>query len=91
MSRRIRHCVECPKCHIRYLIGGSPYRNGAYLVSAPVGSEEIHTLHCSCGRLATFARNSEVKTCVVSPQAHGRGYGPPDEIVSVSKEETNAG
>ena len=26
---RIRHCAECPKCGTRYLIAGSPYRNGS--------------------------------------------------------------
>ena len=32
MTPRIRHCVECPKCHTRYLVGFSPYRNGSYLM-----------------------------------------------------------
>jgi len=31
MTRRIRHCIECPKCRTRYLVGYSPYRNGSYL------------------------------------------------------------
>jgi ketosteroid isomerase-like protein len=33
MSLRIRHCIECPKCLTRYVIGSSPYRNGAHLIS----------------------------------------------------------
>jgi len=33
LSERIRHCVECPKCLTRHLIGFSPYGNRPYLVS----------------------------------------------------------
>src|ERR1700722_13475459 len=38
MSFRIRHCVKCPKCHTWYLVGFSPYRNGAYLVRTGTSS-----------------------------------------------------
>jgi len=32
MTPRVRHCVECPKRHLRYLIDFVPYENGASLV-----------------------------------------------------------
>jgi len=35
MPSRIRHCVECSKCRIRYVIGLSPYDKGSYIVSNP--------------------------------------------------------
>jgi len=38
MSIRIRRCLECPKCHTRYLLGFSPYSNGSYVVSVGAGS-----------------------------------------------------
>jgi hypothetical protein len=86
MSLRIRHCVECPKCLTRYVIGSSPYRNGAYLVSRlAVGSEE-HTLYCSCGVRSLSIRWSDLKAYAVSNRAHDRGYGKPDEIVLVTRE-----
>jgi hypothetical protein len=83
MTLRMRHCVECPKCHTRYLIGFSPYRNGARLVPLVAGVWEQWILYCSCGRPPTSSRwsASELKMYVVSDQAHGRGYGPPAEIV----------
>jgi hypothetical protein len=34
---RVRHCVECPKCHTRYLPGFTPYRNGSYLIPLTKG------------------------------------------------------
>jgi len=88
MSFRIRHCVECPKCCTRYLIGFSPYRNGSFLVSFVAGSLEEYTLFCSCGRPAIHSRWrwSELKTYAVSNRAYDRGYGPPEEIVPVNNE-----
>jgi hypothetical protein len=83
MSHRIRHCVECPKCLTRYLVGYSPYRNGSYLVSG-AGNFEVYKLYCSCGRSAFSLRWSELKRYVVSKPAHDRGYGPPEEIVDAS-------
>ncbi len=82
MTIRMRHCVECPKCHTRYLVGFSPYHNGSQLV--PLGAVlEEWILYCSCGRPATSSRwsSTELKIYAVSDQAHGRGYGPPKEIV----------
>src|SRR5438552_2932625 len=86
MGRRIRHCVECPKCRTRYVIGSSPYRNGAHLVTRLDGRVEEHTLYCSCGWRVFVMRWSELKTYVVSNEAHSRGYGPPNEIVLVPDE-----
>ena len=82
MSFRIRHCVECPKCHTCYLIGFSPYSNGAYLVRAGAGSSEECTLHCFCegAYFPSCWRWREVKACAVSKAAHDRGYGTVEEI-----------
>jgi hypothetical protein len=83
MTPRVRHCVECPKCHTRYLVGFSPYRNGSQLVPLVAGILEEWILYCSCGRPATSSRwnSTELKMYAVSDQAYGRGYGPPEEIV----------
>ena len=83
MTLRIRHCVECPNCFTRYVIGFSPYRNGAHVISHPAGGSEEHTLYCSCGTRSSSIRWSDLKTCTVSTQAHDRGFGPPDEVVLV--------
>ena len=83
MRRRIRHCVECPRCQTRYLIGSSPYHNGSYLVSCLTTDSEVHILYCSCDRSPISSRWSELKKYVVSSRAHDRGYGPPEEIVPV--------
>jgi hypothetical protein len=83
MTLRMRHCVECPKCHTRYLIGFSPYRNGSQLVPLASGVWEEWILYCSCGRPATSSRwtSTELKVYTISDEAYGRGYGPPEEIV----------
>src|SRR5262249_24885549 len=86
MRRRIRHCVECPKCRTRYLIGTSPYRNGSYLVSCLTKDSEVHILYCACDQSAIANPWSELKKYVVSTRAHDRGYGPPEEIVLVANE-----
>ncbi|MGA3087934.1 MAG: hypothetical protein ABSD75_04935 [Terriglobales bacterium] len=85
MTLRIRHCVECPKCLTRYLVGFSPYRNGSYLVPLAKGAMEEWILYCSCGRPPISSRWSwaELKSYTVSELAYGRGYGPPEEIVRV--------
>jgi hypothetical protein len=86
-SARVRHCIECPKCLTRYLIGFSPYRNGSYLMPLATGFSEEWTLYCSCGRPPISSRWSwkELKLYAVSNQAHDRGYGPPEEIVPIGK------
>jgi hypothetical protein len=86
MRRRIRHCVECPKCRTRYLIGSSPYRNGSYLVSCLTKDSEVHILYCSCDRRPISNLWSDLKKYVVTGGAQDRGYGPPDEIVLISNE-----
>ena len=82
---RVRHCVECPKCLTRYLVGFSPYRNGSYLMPLAAGFSEEWILYCSCGRPANPSRGrwSELKMYAVSDQAHSLGHGPPEEIVQV--------
>jgi len=85
MAPRVRHCVECPKCLTRYLLGSSPYRNGSYLIPLAEGRAEEWTLYCSCGRPAISSRWSwsDLKQYSVPTQAHHRGYGSPKEIVPV--------
>jgi len=82
---RVRHCVECPSCHTRYLVSFSPYRNGSYLIPTVAGSLEEYSLYCACSRGVTVWRWSEVKTCEVSPMAYERGYGTVDEIVPLNQ------
>lgn len=83
---RVRHCVECPKCRIRYLPGFSPYRNGAYLVPLTDNLPTEWTLYCSCRtpHVASLWCWSELKQYAVSSEAHRRGYGTPDEIWDVT-------
>jgi len=87
MSLRVRHCVECPKCHTCYLIAFSPYRNGAYVVRTSAGSREEYTLYCFCegAQVPSCGRRREVKACEVSKAAHNRGYGTLDEIWPISR------
>lgn len=93
MSVRIRHCVECPRCHTCYLIAFSPYRNGSYLVRTGVGSHEEYTLYCFCEgqEFPSRWRWSEVKPYEVSKAAHDRGYGTVDEIWPVSRQPEQEG
>jgi hypothetical protein len=85
MPVRIRHCVECPQCHTRYLAAVSQYRNGSYLESRLIASSDEYTLYCACGKPPVFIRGrwGELKKYVVSRSAYDRGYGTPDEIVAV--------
>lgn len=85
---RIRHCVECPNCRIRYLIAFTPYSNGAYLIPTAEGSKEEYTLYCNCGSGSVKSRWKwrEVKACEVSTAAYDRGYGTADEIFLVHQE-----
>jgi hypothetical protein len=82
MSSPVRHCVECPKCHTRYVIGFSPYQSGSYIVFNPPGRADLVRLYCSCGDSYGF-KLSELKTYAVAEWAYVRGYGAPDEIVLV--------
>ena len=86
MSRRVRHCVECPRCHTCYLIAFSPYRNGSYLVRMTTRVEE-YTLYCFCEgpHKPNVCRWPEVKACRVSQPTYDRGYGPRDEVLPISR------
>src|SRR6516162_5142631 len=83
MTPRLRHCVECPKCRTRYLVGFSPYPNGTYLVPLNTEFQDEWLLHCSCARplVCSRWRWSDLQKYDVSSQAHVRGYGTPEEIV----------
>ena len=87
MAWRIRHCMECPKCRTRYLVGFSPYPNGSYLVPLVTGTSQEWTLYCSCGTPPSSSRwrAEEMKAYQVSSRAHGRGFGPPEEIVRLRR------
>lgn len=87
---RVRHCVECPGCKIRYLISCTPYKNGAYLVATVNGHCEEYVLYCCCGRGATRWGGSEVIACEVSKAAYERGFGGPDEVVALPREPREA-
>jgi hypothetical protein len=83
MPNRLRHCVECPKCRTRYLVGFSPYANGSWLLPVVEGVVDEWTLLCRCATPPACSqwRWNELKSYVVSGQAYERGYGSPDEIV----------
>lgn len=87
MGSRLRHCVECPKCCTRYLVGFSPYRNGSYLVPIALGYGEEWILYCACGMPPHSSRWNwdELQLYVVNNHAHHRGYGAPEEIVCISR------
>jgi hypothetical protein len=87
MPLRVRHCIECPECLTRYLVGFSPYRNGSYLMPMVDGFSEEWTLYCSCGRPAVCSRWNwnQLKIYAISRSAHDRGYGPPEEIVPLAR------
>src|SRR5882762_5433639 len=80
MAPRVRHCVECPRCFTRYLVGFSPYPNGSSLRLLAARFSEEWTLCCACGAASRWNWN-ELKPYVVSCRAYDRGYGSPDEIV----------
>jgi len=79
----VRHCVECPKCLTRYLIGFSPYRNRSYLVRNARNSRAEYVLNCSCKIpfVLSLWNEDEIKSYEVCKTAHDRGYGTPEEIV----------
>jgi hypothetical protein len=82
MPDRLRHCVECPECSTRYLIGFSPYQNGSYLASFVTESSEEYQLFCSCRQPRICSRWdwNDLKTYSVSNGAYARGYGRPEEV-----------
>lgn len=84
MPPRIRHCVECPNCSTRYLVGFSPYGNGSYVMPAASESSDEYTLSCFCKKppLCTRGRWTQLKAYSVTSSAYDRGYGTPREIVA---------
>jgi hypothetical protein len=88
---RRRHCVECPNCHTRYIIGFSPFGNGSYIVARSEDAA-IHFLFCSCGAESDCHpfKMSALRTYIVTAEAHARGYGSPDEIVLADDEKKKA-
>ena len=82
MSFRVRHCVECPKCKTRYLVGFSPYANGSHLVALSQSFQGEWTLYCSCANppVRSYWRWSELEMYIVTRRAFNRGYGAPGEI-----------
>jgi hypothetical protein len=82
MADRLRHCLECPECSTRYLLGFSPYRNGSYLSSRMTESSEEYRLFCFCRRPPVCSRwnGSHLRRYLVSNSAYERGYGSPQEV-----------
>jgi hypothetical protein len=82
MADRLRHCLECPECGTRYVIGFSPYRNGSYLISYVTEATEEYVLFCFCRRPPVCSRwnGSGLKRYSVSNGAYYRGYGSPLEV-----------
>src|SRR5260370_2185115 len=93
MASRIRHCVECPRCRPRYLVGFSPYENGSCVVPTAAGSWDEWILHCSCGTPSYASRwnGNELKAYVVPSEAHQRGYGPEQEIMRIRGDSQRSG
>jgi hypothetical protein len=87
MNHRVRHCVECPQCRTRYLVGFSPYRNGSYLLPVVPKISVEWILYCACAELPVRSRWSgqELHPYAVSRPAYHRGYGSCDEIVLLKK------
>jgi hypothetical protein len=82
VSARVRHCVECPKCLTRYLVGFSPYRNGSYLMPVARGICEEWILYCACRTPHAVSRWGwkELKLYEVPVDAHQSGFGSPEQM-----------
>lgn len=87
MSFRVRHCIDCPKCRTRYLVGFSPYKNGSYLLPLSDGIQDEWTLYCSCATppIRSQWRWNELDVYTVSGPAYDRGYGAPQEITHFTR------
>lgn len=83
---RVRQCLECPRCRIRYVISRGPYQNGSYIVSAAHGHGDEYILYCSSCGVGSRWMTTEAFTCEVSKPAYQRGYGTKEEVVSVGQE-----
>ena len=76
VSQRVHRCVECPRCHLRYVIGTNPYSNGSYIVSEASTEIALSRLFCACSVSNYYEfRLGQLKAYVVSPSIHERGYG----------------
>jgi len=83
VMRRIRHCVECPKCLTRYVVSCNPYENSSYLQPMIEGCWDEYTLYCRCKAAASWWKSSEFIICEVSAAAFERGYGTAEEITAI--------
>ena len=81
--RRIRHCVECPKCLTRYVVSCNPYENSSYLQPMIEGCWDEYTLYCRCKAAASWWKANEFMICEVSASAFTRGYGTAEEITPI--------
>jgi hypothetical protein len=83
MPLRFRHCIECPKCNTRYVVGSSPYDNGSYVLPLIAGDIDDWVLYCACQtpRIRRQCQWSEMKMCAVSKSAANRGYGSAEEMM----------
>ena len=79
---RIRQCVQCPKCLLRYVVSASPYCNGSYLVRLVDRSEDEYRLYCSCAKppFCSRWRSASIPRASASQAAYLRGYGTSEEI-----------
>jgi hypothetical protein len=91
MSSRLHRCVECPKCHTRYVMGFDPYGNGSHIVSDAAGGTDLRLLFCTCSvpEYHEF-KLSELKAYAVPHDAYVRGYGSADQIVLPGQERKQA-
>ena len=89
MSVRVRHCVECPKCRIRYLMGFSPYRNGSSLVPSASGTSDAWVLYCCCQnpQASSLWAWEEIRRYAVATAAYRRRYGSADEITALADDD----
>ena len=92
MFGRRRQCVECPKCHIRYVLTSRCFDNGARITPLIQGSYEAYVLYCVCGGppARTHWLSSELKTYIVSTDAFVRGYGLAEEIQLLTSKHVKA-
>jgi hypothetical protein len=81
--RRIRQCVECPKCLTRYVVSCNPYENSSCLQPMIEGCWDEYTLYCRCKAKATWWKSSEFMICEVAAAAFDRGYGSAEEITLI--------
>jgi hypothetical protein len=91
MPYRLHRCVECPKCHTRYILGANPYGNGSYIVSHDTVESDLRRLFCTC-RLPDYHefKLNEMKAYAAPHSVYERGYGSPDEIVLLGDEQKQA-